>query len=446
MAELGPFPAHFISYSKRGSAEDAGHADGLKAFVTAEALDDLIVISHGWRNNADEARILYDQICTQIGALRAGQTPAAAALAGRKVGVMGVLWPSKPFREFGEERAYLGGAASGQTAEEIVQAQADQALEDLQEALTGDVPEAALQRLTETARAASANRDAFPAFFDALRSALPGDDAAQEGADKAAFGAARDALDVRAQMEAFAQADSGLSADDLQTGGAAGGPTRAARASVGLLLNLSTFYTMKRRAGYVGQRGVAESLAGLRAARPAVRIHFVGHSFGARVLTMAAQTIAGEASARPNSMCLLQAAFSHNSFSRRFPPRYGAGFFRPVVENRMVDGPVVITHTFNDRAVTWAYSLASLVSGQNASALSEGQPSQYGGLGANGAQHTDEARREHLLPADGSETYSLVSGTLHNLLSDEYVKGHADIAGPEVAFAVLSAITTQSAN
>lgn len=443
MPDLGPYPAHFIRYGKKGEAEDPGHANSLQDFVTGEALDDLIVISHGWRNDAGEAESLYADICTQIGALREKGSAAAQTLQGRKTGVMGVVWPSKPYREFGAERAHLGGAASGETPEEEMQALADRALADLTDALDGEVDEAALEHLQTRTADACTDRDAFPAFFNALRDALPEDETAPERADKAAFGAQGDPGLVLAQMEEFARAESGLDADDYQQGGAAGGPVRAARASVGLLLNLSTFYTMKQRAGYVGQRGVARSLRGLRDARPGLRIHLVGHSFGARVLTMAAQTIAGHAAARPDSMCLLQAAFSQNSFSARFPPGYRAGFFRPVMQDGLVAGPVMISHTHNDRAVTWAYSLASLVSGQNASSLSQGEPSQYGGLGANGALYTDEAEAGILLPAEGS-AYDLHPGRIYNLLADTYIKGHANIRGPEVAFAILSAMAVQA--
>ncbi|SMX28199.1 hypothetical protein TRP8649_02314 [Pelagimonas phthalicica] len=439
MPQLGPYPAHFIKYDKRGEADDRGHANDLQDFVGQGAFDDLLVISHGWRNDAAEAESLYAAICSQISALREGDSAAAQALAGRKVGVMAVFWPSKPYREFGAERAQLGGAASGATREEEMQALADTALADLSDALDGEVEAGKLNRLQARAAAAFADRDAFPSFFNALRDALPEDETAAERSDKAAFGSARVAEEVRAQIEAFAMAESGLGPVDFQQGGAAGGPVRTARASVGLLLNLSTFYTMKRRAGYVGQRGVARSLRGLRDARPGLRIHFVGHSFGARVLTMATQTIEGDAAARPDSLCLLQAAFSQNSFSARFPPGYRAGYFRPVMEDELVAGPILVSHTHNDLAVTWAYSLASLVSGQNASSLSDGAPSQYGGLGANGALYTDEAQDGALLPAGGGP-YDLQSGRIYNLLADAFVKGHADIRGPEVGFAILSAM------
>ena len=77
-------------------------------------------------------------------------------------------------------------------------------------------------------------------------------------------------------------------------------------------LNYLTYYEMKARAGTVG-KGVGQLLDKLG---PAVqRIYIIGHSFGCRVVSAAAM-----ASTTPKiqSMALLQAAFSHNSFSANF--------------------------------------------------------------------------------------------------------------------------------
>src|SRR5262249_10843605 len=48
------------------------------------------------------------------------------------------------------------------------------------------------------------------------------------------------------------------------------------------VLNLATYYEMKARSAAVG-RGLAAVLAAARAARPYLRLHLAGHSFGARV-------------------------------------------------------------------------------------------------------------------------------------------------------------------
>jgi hypothetical protein len=83
-------------------------------------------------------------------------------------------------------------------------------------------------------------------------------------------------------------------------------------------------------------------------------------------------------------MALLQTAFSHNGFSQK-----RSGFFRSVVKNKRVAGPILITHTKNDKAVGLAYPAASRISRDNASGFGDADD-EFGGLGNNGAQQMEE--------------------------------------------------------
>jgi dienelactone hydrolase len=194
------------------------------------------------------------------------------------------------------------------------------------------------------------------------------------------------------------------------------------------LLDFLACYEMKARAGEVGVRGLAPLLATL--AGP--KIHLVGHSFGGRLVTAAAN-------ARPTgsvaTLTLLQAAFSHHGFAADRDGRPGA--FRGVLDERVVTGPILVTHTANDLAVGVAYAIASRIAGQTVSALGDAS-SPYGGLGRNGAQRTAEAVTAELLPVGGS--YRWRPGVPHNLLADRFVRGHTDVCGPQIAHALWSAI------
>ncbi len=55
-----------------------------------------------------------------------------------------------------------------------------------------------------------------------------------------------------------------------------------------------------------------------------------------------------------------------------------------------VNGPILITHTKNDKAVGIAYPLASRINGVKTAALGD-ENDPYGGIGRNGAQKTPEA-------------------------------------------------------
>jgi hypothetical protein len=92
------------------------------------------------------------------------------------------------------------------------------------------------------------------------------------------------------------------------------------------ILNYTTYYEMKTRAGKVGNNGAAPLIDNLAA--KVDRIHLIGHSFGGRLVTAAAKESTTNKLA---SLTLLQAAFSHNGFSKILK-----GFFRSVVEAKRV--------------------------------------------------------------------------------------------------------------
>jgi hypothetical protein len=109
-----------------------------------------------------------------------------------------------------------------------------------------------------------------------------------------------------------------------------------------------------------------------------------------------------------------------------------------VVLTHRITGPTIITHTKNDKAVGVAYAIASRVAGQVASAVGD-KDDKYGGLGRNGAQKTPEAVDATLLEV-GDDGYELLPGRLHNLHADVFISGDSDVAGREVAYAVVTAI------
>ena len=200
----------------------------------------------------------------------------------------------------------------------------------------------------------------------------------------------------------------------------------------GKWLNLTTYYQMKQRAGLVGERGLAPALDAVVSSGQ--RLHLVGHSFGARLVTAAAARQQHPVS----SICLLQAAFSHYAFAKDWKPGHD-GAFRDVLSQDRLTGPMIVTHTRNDRAVGIAYALASRLARQVASAIGDAR-SRYGGLGSNGAQRTPEANQEDLHEA--THRYGFAKGRVHNLLADRYIASHGDVTGQAVANAVLAAITT----
>ena len=204
------------------------------------------------------------------------------------------------------------------------------------------------------------------------------------------------------------------------------------------LLNYVTYYQMKERAGAVGRAGVNETIRRVRADLPDVRIHAIGHSFGCRVVTAAVTGQATKPNGFVDSMTLLQAAFSHYAFSGKFDASNKPGFFRNLITESRVSGPILITHTRADKAVGMAYAIASRVAGQIAADMGD-QNDPFGGLGSNGAQKTAESKDNKMPKAGTAFTPAPAKGSITNLLADGLISSHGDVRNPNAAYVVLSA-------
>ena len=106
------------------------------------------------------------------------------------------------------------------------------------------------------------------------------------------------------------------------------------------------------------------------------------------------------------------------------------------MDEQRISGPIVITHTKNDTAVGIAYPLARASPARHAAALGD-ENDPYGGMGRNGAQHTPEAEAG---ACKESAAYRFEPGGVYNLRADEFITDHGDVAGFQVAYAILTAV------
>jgi hypothetical protein len=444
MAVIAGFPYFELQFTKDAKPFKPEEMRAVLDAVRAGEIDELFVVSHGWNNDMAEARTLYRSLFHSVrAALDQGR---ASALAGRRIPVLGVLWPSK---RFAEDDLIPGGGASvgGQIQDARLQAQ----LDDLKG--TFDRPdEAALEQakqlVPELGRSPRAQRE----FVDLIRSVLPPPDDAGDDASDRFFALPGDEVmrllepPIRPRRRGTAEgggASMGLATSPAAAGGAAdmGDLFRGIGAAARRVLNFATYYQMKERAGRIGAEGLNPLLGEIRAIDPHLRVHLVGHSFGGRLVTAAAMGRGGSEPVSPASLTLLQAAFSHNGFAANFD-RGRDGFFREVLTARKVAGPIVITHTRNDRAVGIAYPIASRFARQDAADLGD-EDDIFGGIGRNGAlvRVTPEAVAGELLDASGA--YTFTAGKLHNLKADRWISGHSDVTGPEVANVILAAASSR---
>ncbi|MFD9073050.1 serine-threonine protein kinase, partial [Streptomyces lasiicapitis] len=201
------------------------------------------------------------------------------------------------------------------------------------------------------------------------------------------------------------------------------------------LLRQATYYSMKRRAGAIGQLGLGATLGLLARDVPDIRVHLVGHSFGARLVAYGLRGMpAGVRCVK--SATLLQGAFSHYAFSARLPHDRSRGGALHGVQRR-VDGPLMCCYSRHDDALGKFYPLASKLAGDSSSFL--GLWERWGALGFDGIKAVDGARRVKLgetLPALGCVSVDTAAVVRRGGLPDG---AHSDICHEELARAVCAA-------
>ncbi|MFF2780556.1 serine-threonine protein kinase [Streptomyces sp. NPDC058052] len=388
-------PYREIVFDKDGDGP-AGQGAELVA-LARRGVTDLVVFAHGWNNSPSGATLLYSDFFAPFPGLLAP---------GVEAGYAGVVWPSMMFT--------------------------DEPVPDFR-ALVTTLPEKerAIVRLTELVALAPAEEAAFAEFGALLR----------ELADVGGEGLVPDAA-----VPDFLLADP-VETCAVFTGALEGAAPRAVLGDgLGRLwkggreaLRQATYYVMKKRAGHVGERGLGPLLAEVARAAPGLRVHLVGHSMGARLVTYALRGLPG--ALRPvRSMTLLQGAFSHYAFAARLPHDPGRSGALKDMQLR-VRGPVVACHSRHDTALGVVYPLASRAARDSAS-LTEplgrlvARDPRWGAIGWDGVQGVPGAARRTLATVlrDGVPASGCVSVDVADA-----VRSHSDIRRPELAGVVVSA-------
>ena len=446
MDKIASFLYATVKFDKAGKPEAASQSVDAAKFVTDNDLTDLFVVSHGWNNNNDEAQDLYDKLFDSV---RAVLSKGAIAGSGdRKFGVLGIFWPSKRFKSLETNSGRSSGGAAGVGGNDESKEEISTILDEIKSVLDSAEATATIEEIKALTDKLEDDPTAREEFADKIRSLLPKDDeSADDGSDRF-FSASGEKLfnGLTPPIRPRRPASSGGAAGGIgltNIGGAAAGigdMFRGARAAARRILNYTTYYLMKARARTIGSVGVSETVTEIRSANPDVKVHFVGHSFGGRVVTAATMELGKGNTARPTTVTLLQAAFSHNGFAEESPEN-PKGDFRVVAAEKIVSGPMLVTHTHNDKACAIAYPIASRFAGQDAAGIGGGPTDRFGAIGANGARHTPEAVDGQLL-AETSSDYSFEAAKIFNLEASAYISDHSDVTGQAVANAILRGIAT----
>ncbi len=207
-------------------------------------------------------------------------------------------------------------------------------------------------------------------------------------------------------------------------------------------LRVGSYFQMKARAGDIGEHGLGPFLQRLHTAAPNLRVHLIGHSFGARLVSYALAGITTADASPVASLTLVQGAFSHWAFTPAADvPFDKAGALNAVADR--VHGPLVATFTTADWAVGNWYPKASFLSQQDV----EGEPDagRWDGMGKDGFAHTNPSE---LLTLPLPTPTQLAAGTfyradantvIHDTTQSTFAGAHSDIRHPEVAALIIAA-------
>ncbi len=434
MQTIAGFPYIEIQFTQNGAIHDLPSAQNADQELADSGATDLIVISHGWNNDLNRERMLYANFFSSVKkVIDGGQAPGVA---GRNLAILGVIWPSKKFAD--RDLIHSGAASWGA---EMTDVAVNQQLDRLGETLGMGRAATAIREAGDLLPDLEFDSAAQDAFVEKIRSALPAGPGNDEEVAQEFF--TLSGTEIFEILDAPNDLPAALSLGDFAEGAEVvdsaglGNFFSGAEAAALRIANYATYYLMKERAGTVGRKGLRPTIEQIHKTVPSLRIHLVGHSFGARLVTSTADAIA---SGHLASMSLLQPSFSHNGFSRKFDGEQD-GFFRKVVTGKKIQGPLIITHTPNDHAVGIAYPIAARLAGHHEGALGE-EDDRFGALGRNGAltQFTPEAVAGKLLAAGSA--YEFSDGKVFNLESSSFIGDHNNVTGREVASAVLSAVGT----
>jgi hypothetical protein len=392
---------------------------GLPAAVQAGGIRDVFVMSHGWNAGVDSARSLYQAMFT----LLAGMIPSRL---GTSIAV-GVIWPSLLFPDDDPATAPPVKSTGQQLAAALAPAFPDQ-----------QQNVATLGQLLDQQPQDAAKLEQFHSLASGLVTSpsLAPEDAGQQAtitSDTAAvFGTA-----------AAMSKTPGSSAQGLPN------PFTSLWNGAEEVLRSMSYYEMKNRAGVIGRNGLGPMLGKLAAADAGIRVHLMGHSFGARLVAYSLSGLPPAATGTNSpvkTLLLIQGAFSHFAFANPVPDFLvsGPGALWNFAGN--VDGPLLATFTAADRACGWWYPAASMLAHQDAESADD-LTYQWGAIGHDGYQQSPVGTIV-TLGAQGTK-YNFQPRTFYLLDSNAVIRAdqspfsgaHSDIRHAQVVWPIVDAST-----
>jgi hypothetical protein len=432
-----------LSFDAQGDVDPAGEQQLLDNLRVSNVTE-LVMFSHGWNNDEAAASALYakwfDLLNAQLGP-------------DRKVGFVGIRWPSQLWRDvpIPDFDPPQGGAVPGAaglddtaTADAAEPTLSPQQLQDLKTLFPQGADE--LDQISSLL-AADPNQDRADKIFAAMQKF--NDAVTVESTDGEAPESKRPGMLQKGKTanEVFGAYANALIASGVDITGGGGDGGAGLGDQLGKLwqgakeaLRGLSYWQMKNRAGVVGQRGVGPLIGRIATEFPALRIHLVGHSFGARVVSFALAGLPARDPSQVKSVTLLEGAFSRFAFTDKLP-------WNPVPPNgalagqlERVDGPFTVCYSSHDMALSLSYPLASAASGDDSAGIDD-PLFRWRAIGSLGAYNAPTQFIDQV-----GTSYPFAKAAILNIDSSAVVKtgdppsgAHSDIFHKELAWIVASA-------
>jgi hypothetical protein len=452
MDQIAGRPYWELSFDKSGRLTAPEEGEFI-AEVAKSGLADLFVMSHGWGTSAEAAHGLYEALFALV-AKAAGQAPGIGP-----IGFAGIFWPSLWFpdpppqaapqvaeaaqagRPGAADAVLSGRQIAGALAESFddpeQQANLEQMGRLIDEGIAGAGEEAPESQQARLAR-----------FHGLLRTLVRHDRQSEE-----------DASETRLFNTDDPQRDYEIISDAVGSGAQLGAADEGMGDVFGKVWNgakdalrMASYYEMKARAGDIGRNGLGPLLARLHERQPGLRVHLLGHSFGARLVSFALSGITSAEASPVASLCLIQGAFSHWSFAPRDSMPFGTAGALSRYADR-VHGPLVATFSEHDWAVGRWYPQASFLARQDNENLDPDEPDRWGGMGSDGFQGVSPAGSFDLRPT--GKVYSLEAGSFYRVNGSAVIAdtsqspfsgAHSDIRHPQIAWLAVEAAAAGAAH
>lgn len=444
-------PVWDLEFDEKGRLTAPAEGDFLDE-VIAEGVADLFVFSHGWGTSEDKARGLYDAMFPMIRNAASGKAGVS------KVGFAGIYWPSlwfPPTQATPPPAAGATQAGSGAVVDLSAGTTTVSGVDIAESLRPGFADSAQKQTVTEIGRLIDQGETAVGSdesdadkeqrllqIHRLVKSLVPPtpNGEFEDAGETALLLTADPKTGYQAAAEAFGSAPPGSSAQSVGDWF-----SRAINGAKDVVRVLS-YTIMKARAGDIGRNGLGPLLAAMHGRSSAVRVHLIGHSFGARLVGFALAGISTPADSPVASLLLLQGAFSHWSFAHAQDNPFGSAGALNAFADR-VHGPLVATFSIFDRAVGVWYPRASFLAHQDAQAAVAGR---WGGMGADGYQAVNPSE-DRTMPDNGSINYGFAPGTFYRINAasvindvegEPFAGAHSDIRKPAVAKLAVDAAAT----